>query len=85
VAVKLIAEIDKNISANTLILSELWQNCFDGKYELLQMMALSAPIFDNGMLSAIKIAEIHKTMILKKFEKYIISYVNIMKRKEQYN
>src|SRR3989344_1279262 len=27
------------------------------------------------MLAAIKIAEIHKTMVLKKFEKYIVSYV----------
>ena len=27
------------------------------------------------MLAAIKIAEVHKTMVLKKFEKYILSYV----------
>jgi len=68
-------EIDPNITPQTLILSELWQNCFDAKYELLQLMALSAPIHDTGMLSAIKIAEVHKTMVLKKFEKYIVSYV----------
>ncbi len=68
-------EIDKNLTPQTLILSELWQNCFDAKYELLQLIALSAPIHDTGMLQAIKIAEIHKTMVLKKFEKYIVSYV----------
>ena len=68
-------EIDKNILPQTLILSELWQNCYDGKYELLQLIALGAPVFDKGMLSAIKIAEVHKTMILKKFERYIVSYV----------
>ena len=68
-------EIDKNIAPETVILSELWQNCYDAKYELLQLIALSAPIYDNGMLSAIKIAEIHKNMVLKKFEKYIVSYV----------
>ena len=68
-------EIDPNITPQTLILSELWQNCFDGKYELLQLIALSAPIHDTGMLQAIKIAEVHKTMVLKKFEKYIVSYV----------
>ncbi|MBI2653992.1 nucleotidyltransferase domain-containing protein [Candidatus Woesearchaeota archaeon] len=69
------AEIDSNMVPQTLILSELWQNCFDAKYELLQLIALSAPIHDTGMLQAIKIAEIHKTMVLKKFEKYIVSYV----------
>ena len=68
-------EIDPNITPQTLILSELWQNVFDAKYELLQLIALSAPIYDTGMLQAIKIAEIHKTMVLKKFEKYIVSYV----------
>ncbi|MBI2559079.1 nucleotidyltransferase domain-containing protein [Candidatus Woesearchaeota archaeon] len=68
-------EIDPNITPQTLILSELWQNCFDGKSELLQLIALSAPIYDTGMLQAIKIAEVHKTMVLKKFEKYIVSYV----------
>ncbi len=68
-------EIDPKLTPQTLILSELWQNCFDAKYELLQLIALSAPIYDLGMLSAIKIAEVHKTMVLKKFEKYIVSYV----------
>ncbi|MBI2657026.1 nucleotidyltransferase domain-containing protein, partial [Candidatus Woesearchaeota archaeon] len=68
-------EIDPNLTPQTLILSELWQNCFDAKYELLQLIALSAPIHDTGMLQAIKIAEVHKTMVLKKFEKYIVSYV----------
>jgi len=68
-------DIDPDMTPQTLILSELWQNCFDGKYELLQLIALSAPIHDTGMLQAIKISEIHKTMVLKKFEKYIVSYV----------
>lgn len=68
-------EIDKNLKPNTLILSELWQNCYDAKYEMLQMVSLGAPVHDTGMLAAIKIAEIHKSMVLKKFEKYIVSYV----------
>src|SRR3989338_8309175 len=68
-------EIDKNMVPQTIILSELWQNCYDAKYEMLQLIALSAPVYDKGMLQAIKIAEVHKTMVLKKFEKYIVSYV----------
>ncbi|MBU0536477.1 MAG: nucleotidyltransferase domain-containing protein, partial [Nanoarchaeota archaeon] len=72
---KMAEDIDKNLVPQTLILSELWQSCYDAKYDLLQVIAMSAPIFDTGMLAAIKIAEIHKTMVLKKFEKYIVSYV----------
>jgi uncharacterized protein (UPF0332 family)/predicted nucleotidyltransferase len=72
---KLAQDIDKNIYPDALLLSELWQNCYDGKYDLLQLIALSAPVYDTGMLQAIKIAEIHKNMVLKKFERYIVSYV----------
>jgi len=67
--------VDKNLAPQTIILSELWQSCYDAKYELLELIAMSAPVYDTGMLSAIKIAEIHKSMVLKKFEKYIVSYV----------
>jgi predicted nucleotidyltransferase len=33
------------------------------------------PIMDNGILGAIRVSEIHKTLVLKKFEKYVTSYV----------
>ncbi len=68
-------EVDEKLLPETILLSELWQSCYDGKSDLLQLIAMGAPVYDKGMLSAIKIAEIHKTMILKKFEKYIVSYV----------
>jgi uncharacterized protein (UPF0332 family)/predicted nucleotidyltransferase len=68
-------EIDTNIKPDTVLLSEVWQSCYDGKYDLLRLIALGAPVYDRGMLAAIKLAEIHKSMILKKFEKYIVSYV----------
>ncbi len=67
--------IDQNLKPYVLILSEIWQNCYDAKYELLQLISVSAPVYDTGMLSAIKISEIHKSMVLKKFERYIVSYV----------
>jgi len=68
-------EIDKNLVVETILLSELWQNCYDSKYEILKLIAMGAPVYDKGMLSAVKISEIHKTMVLRKFEKYIVSYV----------
>jgi len=68
-------DVDEKLYPQTILLSELWQGCYDAKYDMLQMIAMSAPVYDKGMLSAVKIAEIHKTMVLKKFEKYIVSYV----------
>ncbi len=68
-------EVDEKIVPDSLLLTEVWQNCYDGKYDILKAIALGAPVYDTGMLSAIKISEIHKTMVLKKFEKYILTYV----------
>lgn len=68
-------KIDEKLLPNVILLSELWQSCYDAKYDLLNLVAISAPIYDKGMLSAVKISELHKNMVLKKFEKYIVSYV----------
>ncbi|MBT5021340.1 nucleotidyltransferase domain-containing protein, partial [Candidatus Woesearchaeota archaeon] len=68
-------EIDKNIVTQTIILSEVWNSCYDAKYDVLKLIAMSAPVYDTGMLAALKIGEIHKSMVLKKFEKYIVSYI----------
>jgi len=67
-------EVDKNIIANTLIVSELLESCYDGKSEYLEIISKSAITFDKGMLAAVKIGEIHKRMIISKFEKYIVTY-----------
>lgn len=75
IAFDLAKPIDKNLYPQILLLSNLWQQCYDAKYEPLQMIAMSAIVYDTGMLQAIKIAEVHKSMVLKKFEKYIVSYV----------
>lgn len=72
---KFAEEVDKDIIPQSILLTDLWQNCYDGKYDLNKLISLGAPIYDSGMLAAIKIAEVHKTMVLKKFDKYILSYV----------
>ena len=69
-------EIDKHLKAQVMLLSELRENCFDSKYEVLDAISLSAIFYDpNDILAALKISEVHKKMALKKFEKYIVSYV----------
>ncbi len=68
-------EVDKDMVCQSMLLTDIWQNCYDAKYDLNRLISLAAPIYDTGMLAAIKIAEIHKSMVLKKFEKYILSYV----------
>ncbi len=69
-------EIDKDLAPQVMLLSELREVCFDSKYDLLNMIAMSAPVYDpRDLLAALKISELHKSMTIKKFEKYILSYV----------
>jgi predicted nucleotidyltransferase/uncharacterized protein (UPF0332 family) len=54
---------------------DIWENCLDGKFELTGAIAMSFPIYDKGILGALRVAEIHKSLVLQKFEKYVVSYV----------
>ncbi len=36
---------------------------------------MSYPLYDDGILGALRVAEIHKSLVLQKFEKYVVSYV----------
>ena len=73
---KISLEIDKKIKVQSMTLFELRESCFDGKYEILNLIALSTPIYDpTDIIAAIRVSEVHKGMVLEKFEKYIVSYV----------
>ncbi len=71
-------EVDENIFVTVMDIAEVRENCFDAKYEILEMIAAGAILYDpKDFLSAIKISEVHKSMVLKKFDKYIVSYVAV--------
>ena len=73
---KLKKEIDDNIDPQPMLVSELRQACFDQKYDIINLIAMSAILHDpKDILKALKIAEVHKGMTLKKFDKYIVSYI----------
>ena len=75
-AEKLKKDIDENIDPQPMLVSELRQACFDQKYDIINLIAMSAILHDpKDMLQALKIAEVHKGMTLKKFDKYIVSYI----------
>lgn len=54
---------------------DVWETCMDSKFELVSAIAMSMPLHDTGILSGLRVSEIHKSMVLQKFEKYVVSYV----------
>ncbi len=54
---------------------DIWEICLDSKFELSAGIAMSFPLYDKGILGALRVAEIHKSLVLQKFERYVVSYV----------
>jgi len=54
---------------------DVWENCLDSKFTITEAIGMSYPIFDKGILGALRVASIHKSLVLQKFEKYVVSYV----------
>lgn len=54
---------------------DVWEICLDSKFELSAAIAMSFPLYDKGFLGALRVAEIHKSLVLQKFERYVVSYV----------
>ncbi len=66
-------KLDAKFNANTP--KEVWQRSFDGHFIEIERIGMAYPIHDKGILGALRVATIHKNLILKKFEKYVVSYV----------
>jgi uncharacterized protein (UPF0332 family) len=77
-AIKKANEVDENIFVTVMDVTEVRESCFDGKYEILEMITTGAALYDpKDFLGAIKISQVHKNMVLKRFDKYIVSYVAV--------
>ncbi len=74
----LVEEIDKlkqDVWVHIKTPVDIWEMCLDSKFDLVGAIAMSFPIYDKGILGALRVAEIHKSLILQKFDKYVVSYV----------
>lgn len=72
---KLIKESKENIWLYIKTPVDLWNYGLDSKFEFLDAVSGSFPLHDNGFLGALRVASIHKSLVLRKFEKYVASYV----------
>ena len=74
-AIKIIKDLKPKVWLHVKSAAEIWELCFDGKYALIEAIAMSFPLHDKGMLGALRVTTIHKNLVLRKFEKYVVSYV----------
>jgi predicted nucleotidyltransferase/uncharacterized protein (UPF0332 family) len=73
--IKKVVESKEKVWAHFFTPNEIWEICFDQKFELSSAISMSYPLHDTGVLGALRVAEIHKSLVVQKFDKYVVSYV----------
>jgi uncharacterized protein (UPF0332 family) len=72
---KKIKEDKLKIWLNLFLERDLWEICMDSKYNIIEAIGMSFPLYDKGLLGSLRVAQIHKSLVLRKFEKYVYSYI----------
>ena len=73
--VKEIEKLKQDVWLHVRTPTDIFELSLDQKFELGAAIAMSFPLYDKGILGALRVAEIHKSLVLQKFEKYVVSYV----------
>jgi predicted nucleotidyltransferase len=74
-AIKIAKDINEKFWIHVLTPVDVWNLGLDSKFDVMEAISMSFPILDKGFFGAIRAAQIHKSLVLKKFEKYVTSYV----------
>jgi predicted nucleotidyltransferase/uncharacterized protein (UPF0332 family) len=73
--IKKAKEVDDKLWVHVLTPVDVMNLGLDSKFDVLEAIGMSYPILDKGLFGALRVASIHKSLVLRKFEKYITSYV----------
>ena len=73
--IKLASSINNKLWIHILTPVDFWNLGLDSKFEIIEALSMSYPLHDKSFLSHIRAVQIHKSLVLKKFEKYVTSYV----------
>ena len=73
--IKTAKKYNNKIWAHIMTPVDVWNLGLDSKFDVMEAIAMSYPVFDKGLLGALRVSMIHRTLVLKKFEKYVTSYI----------
>tara|TARA_Y100000310_G_scaffold149036_1_gene148352 strand:+ start:6100 stop:7965 length:1866 start_codon:yes stop_codon:yes gene_type:complete len=74
-AIEISKKINEKLWVHVLTPVDIWNLGLDSKFDVMEAISMSFPVFDKGFLGALRVSQIHKSLVLKKFEKYVSSYV----------
>jgi len=74
-AIDIAKKINEKFWMHIMTPIDIWNLGLDSKFDVMEALSMSFPVIDKGILSALRVAQIHKSLVLRKFEKYVTSYV----------
>ena len=73
--VKIVGESKQSLWVHIKTPVDVWNYGLDSKYEFIDAIGASFPLYDkSGFLGQLRLATIHKNLVLRKFEKYVATY-----------
>jgi len=73
--IKIGKAVNEKIWVHVLTPVDIWNLGLDSKFDTFEAFAMSYPVFDkNGFLAGIRVSSVHKSLVLRKFEKYVTTY-----------
>jgi predicted nucleotidyltransferase len=73
--IKLAKEYNENIWVHVLTPVDIWNLGLDSKFDVFEAFAMSFPVYDKkGFLAGIRVSSVHRSLVLRKFEKYVTTY-----------
>ena len=73
--ISLVKEFGEKLWVHIKTEVDLWNYGLDSKFTFLDAVSASMPLHDDGFLGALRVANIHKSLVLGRFDRYIASYV----------
>jgi uncharacterized protein (UPF0332 family)/predicted nucleotidyltransferase len=73
--VKMVKGHKPTLWVNIITPVDLGNYTLDSKFDIVEAIAMSYPLHDKNILGTFRVSTIHKSLCLRKFEKYIYSYV----------
>ncbi len=73
--IKEVKDMKPKVWLNIITPVDLWNFCLDSKYDIAEAIGMAFPLYDKGILGSLRVAQVHKSLCLRKFEKYVASYV----------
>jgi predicted nucleotidyltransferase len=72
--IKLVKECKQPVWVHIKTPVDIWNYGLDSKFDMIDALGAGLPLHDKGLLGALRVANIHKTLVLRKFEKYVATY-----------